>query len=98
MRIENEADGIFFSANAERVHFQRRFVFGDRFTHLEHVRTKNKVGVRVQMISIVFHKGGTPRQIGSNRLHRPNQGTGFPITFSAKAVAIRHQALHCQPG
>src|SRR5580704_6297582 len=62
------------------------------------MRAKNQVTVGVQMISVIFHKRCAPRQIGSDRLHRPYQSTGFPIALSSKAVAVRHQTLHCQPG
>src|ERR1700674_4272759 len=61
------------------------------------MRTENQVTIGMQMVGVVLHKGGAPWQVGGHRFHRPNQGTGFPIALSAKAVAFRHQTLDRQP-
>ncbi len=56
------------------------------------------MAIRVEMIGVVFHKGGAPLQINGDDLHGAEQRACFPVTLCAEAETVSHQALNREPG
>ncbi len=76
------------------MNFQRRFVVGNRFTHLQHVGTEHELALGIEIVGVILHEGGSSRQIRRHHFHGADQCGSFPIALAAETVAVGHQALH----
>jgi len=78
------------------VHFEPGLSVGDRGADLEHVSTEDFAALGVEIIGVIFHEGGAAFEADCHDFHRTHEGCGFPVTFSAEAVAIGHEPLNRQ--
>src|SRR5271166_3985773 len=75
------------------MNLERRLACRDRLANLEHVRAKNLMFFRCQMIGVVFHERGAARQSLAHDLHGAYQGRGLPVALGAESVTLGHQSL-----
>src|SRR6185437_8905552 len=74
--VEDQANGVGFTADAERMDLAGYGTVGDGFADLEHVGAEDQFVTRFKMIGIVFHEGVPAGQAAAHGLHGADEGGG----------------------
>ncbi len=92
-RRKQQAGRIGLLANPQVLGVQHGFAGGDGGADLQHVGPQHQVVARLQVVGVVLHEGGAPRQASPHHLEGAQQGRRLPVPFRPEAEALLHQAL-----
>src|ERR1700733_6217496 len=79
------------------MNFRGRLFLSDGGAYLEHVGAEHLSGT-LEVISVILHEGRSTGETTAHHLDRAHESCGFPISFSAKAISVRHKTLHGDSG
>src|SRR5580704_677013 len=89
-----QAHRIGFATDRKRMDLRPRLFVRDRWTHLQHVSAQHLCPT-FQVIGVVLHERNAAFESVTHHFRCTNKSRCFPVAFSAKAIAIGHQALDC---
>ncbi|MNY02114.1 hypothetical protein D3C86_1346730 [compost metagenome] len=96
LAIENQAGRIRFAADPQRVNLNTWFSDSQCRVYLQHMRAQHHGILRVKMVGIILHEGGSSNHARSHDLTSPYQCRRLPVPFTSKTVSFSHQALYRQ--
>ena len=70
-----------------------------RGADLQHVSLQDPLASLYKVVGVILKEGGSLRilRVRGHDLHQAHHGRRLPVSLSAKAVALFHQALDRQP-